>query len=116
MAMLGFASGLPWALSGPTLRYWMSSEHVGLGLIGLTANIGLAYLLKFLWAPLFDEVKPLFYGRRRGWLLLVQAALALSIAALGLSDPAAHVALTLALGGLVAFCSASQDILIVAWR
>ncbi len=116
MAMLGFASGLPWALSGPTLRYWMSSEHVGLGLIGLTANIGLAYLLKFLWAPLFDEVKPLFYGRRRGWLLLVQAALALSIAALALSDPAAHVALTLALGGLVAFCSASQDILIDAWR
>ena len=47
MAVLGFSSGLPWALSGPTLRYWMSGEHVPLGMIGLTANIGLAYLLKF---------------------------------------------------------------------
>ena len=69
MAALGFSSGLPWALSGPTLRLWMATEHVRLGLIGLTANIGLAYLLKFVWAPIFDEVKPLFFGRRRGWLL-----------------------------------------------
>jgi MFS transporter, PAT family, beta-lactamase induction signal transducer AmpG len=95
---------------------WLSSDHLGLGVIGLTANIGLAYTLKFLWAPVFDEVKPLFLGRRRGWLLSVQAALFLCIAALGLSDPVAHVGVTLALGAVLAFVSASQDILIDAWR
>ncbi len=116
MATLGFSSGLPWALSGPTLRLWMASEHVALGLIGLTANIGLAYLLKFVWAPFFDEAKPFFFGRRRGWLITVQMALALSIAALAVSDPARHVWLSLGLGALVAFCSASQDIIIDAWR
>lgn len=116
MAVLGFSSGLPWALSGPTLRLWMASEHVALGLIGLTANIGLAYLLKFIWAPFFDEAKPFFLGRRRGWLVVVQLGLAVSIAALALSDPTQHVWLTLGLGALVAFCSASQDIIIDAWR
>ena len=116
MAVLGFSSGLPWALSGPTLRLWMASEHVALGLIGLTANIGLAYLLKFVWAPFFDEARPLFFGRRRGWLITVQLVLAASIAALACSDPARHVGLTLGLGALVAFCSASQDIIIDAWR
>lgn len=116
MAVLGFSSGLPWALSGPTLRLWMASEHVALGLIGLTANIGLAYLLKFIWAPFFDEAKPFFLGRRRGWLITVQLALAASIAALAVSDPTRHVWLTLGLGALVAFCSASQDIIIDAWR
>jgi PAT family beta-lactamase induction signal transducer AmpG len=116
MAALGFSSGLPWALSGPTLRYWMSAEHVGLGLIGLTANIGLAYLLKFVWAAVFDEVRPPFLGRRRGWLITVQLALAAAILAEACSDPASHVALTLGFGALVAFCSASQDIIIDAWR
>lgn len=116
MAVLGFSSGLPWALSGPTLRLWMASEHVALGLIGLTANIGLAYLLKFVWAPFFDEARPFFFGRRRGWLIIVQLCLALSIAALSMSNPVSHVWLTLGLGALVAFCSASQDIIIDAWR
>ncbi len=116
MAMLGFSSGLPWALSGPTLRLWMATEHVSLGLIGLTANIGLAYLLKFVWAPVFDEVKPFFLGRRRGWLITVQFALAVAILAEALSDPGQRVVLTLALGALVAFFSASQDIIIDAWR
>ncbi len=116
MAALGFSSGLPWALSGPTLRLWMASDHVGYGVIGLTANIGLAYLLKFVWAAVFDEVKPPFLGRRRGWLIPVQLALALAILAEACSDPARNVSLTLALGALVAFCSASQDIIIDAWR
>ncbi|OYV49487.1 MAG: MFS transporter [Acidocella sp. 20-58-15] len=119
MTMLGFASGLPLALSGFTLRMWLSSEHLALGVIGLTANIGLAYTLKFLWAPVFDELAaPLTWrlGRRRGWLLLVQAALVLAIAGLALSDPAASIAGTLAFGAALAFVSASQDILIDAWR
>jgi PAT family beta-lactamase induction signal transducer AmpG len=114
---LGFSSGLPLALSGFTLRMWLSSDHLGLGVIGLTANIGLAYTLKFLWAPVFDEILLLpWLGRRRGWLLVVQALLLLSIVALGASDPAGHVGVTLAIGAVLAFFSASQDILIDAWR
>ncbi len=112
----GFSSGLPLALSGFTLRMWLTSAHLGLGVIGLTANIGLAYTCKFLWAPVFDEVKPLFWGRRRGWLILVQAALVLVIAGLAVSDPRLSVATTLGLGAALAFVSASQDILIDAWR
>ena len=113
---LGFASGLPLALSGFALRMWLASDHLGLGVIGLTANIGLAYSGKFLWAPLFDEVPPLFLGRRRGWLLSVQFLLVLCIVALGFSNPGAAVGVTLAIGALLAFVSASQDILIDAWR
>jgi PAT family beta-lactamase induction signal transducer AmpG len=116
MAALGFCSGLPWALSGPTLRLWMASDHVALGLIGLTANIGLAYLLKFVWAGWFDDVRPPLLGRRRGWLIVVQAGLAVCILAEALCDPARQVGLILAVGALVAFCSASQDIIIDAWR
>ncbi|OYV39983.1 MAG: MFS transporter, partial [Acidocella sp. 20-61-6] len=119
MTMLGFASGLPLALSGFTLRMWLSSEHLALGVIGLTANIGLAYTLKFLWAPVFDELAaPVTWrlGRRRGWLLLVQGALIMAIAGLALSNPAASIAGTLAFGAALAFVSASQDILIDAWR
>jgi PAT family beta-lactamase induction signal transducer AmpG len=116
MAVLGFSSGLPWALSGPTLRYWMASGHLPLALIGLTANIGLAYLLKFIWAPMFDELRPLFLGRRRGWLITAQLALIAAILLLATANPAQRPALTLAAGALVAFCSASQDIVIDAWR
>jgi PAT family beta-lactamase induction signal transducer AmpG len=116
MTSLGFSSGLPLALSGFTLRMWLTSAHLGLGVIGLTANIGLAYTCKFLWAPVFDEMKPPFWGRRRGWLILMQLALVLVIAGLAGSDPAMSVASTLGLGALLAFVSASQDILIDAWR
>jgi len=119
ITVLGFASGLPLALSGFTLRMWLTSDHLSLGIIGLTANIGLAYLLKFLWAPVFDEVKPPLLGRlgrRRGWLLIVQALLVLAIAGLASSNPAAGIAATLGFGAFLAFVSASQDILIDAWR
>jgi len=118
MSLLGFSSGLPLVLTGFTLRMWFTADHLALGLIGLTANISLSYTLKFLWAPVFDETRPPLknLGRRRGWLLPVQLALAAGIAALGFSNPAAHIGLSLALGALVAFLSASQDILIDAWR
>jgi PAT family beta-lactamase induction signal transducer AmpG len=98
---------------------WLSSAHLGLGVIGLTANIGLAYSLKFLWAPVFDEIAPPVFsrlGRRRGWLLLVQICLMAAIAGLALSNPVAGIGTTLAFGALLAFVSASQDILIDAWR
>jgi len=116
MTALGFSSGLPLTLSGYTLRMWLASAHLGLGIIGLTANIGLAYSLKFLWAPVFDEVPPLFWGRRRGWLILVQLGLVAAIAGLAVSDPVMNIGLTLGIGAVLAFVSASQDILIDAWR
>jgi PAT family beta-lactamase induction signal transducer AmpG len=117
---LGFSSGLPLALSGFTLRLWLTRAHLPLAAIGATAGLGIAYSLKFLWAPLLDEVRapPPFraLGRRRGWLLLFQLLLAASILALALTHPAHRLSLTLAAGALVAFFSASQDIMIDAWR
>src|SRR5271167_2144897 len=90
MAAYGFVAGLPLPLSGFTFRLWLSEGGVSLALIGLTANVGLAYSLKFLWAPLLDQVRPpgplRRLGRRRGWLALIQPLLAASAAMLALSD------------------------------
>lgn len=117
---LGFSSGLPLALSGFTLRLWLARAHLPLAAIGFTANLGIAYSLKFLWAPALDQVRPprpfRALGRRRGWLLPIQLCLTLAIAGLALTHPAHHLAATLVLGGLVAFFSASQDIMIDTWR
>ncbi|MDD2876136.1 MAG: MFS transporter [Acidiphilium sp.] len=117
---LGFSSGLPLALSGFTLRLWLARANLPLAAIGFTANLGIAYSLKFLWAPALDQVQaPLPFrvlGRRRSWLLLIQILLAAAIAGLALTHPAHDLAATLALGGLVAFLSASQDIMIDTWR
>lgn len=120
IALLGFSSGLPLALSGFTLRLWLARAHLPLAAIGFTANLGIAYSLKFLWAPALDQVKAprpfRLLGRRRGWLLPIQLALALSILGLSLTHPARALGPTLALGALVAFFSASQDIMIDTWR
>ncbi len=120
MAAYGFAAGLPLPLSTFTLRYWLSESGTALSVIGLTANIGLAYSLKFLWSPIFDQVKPpgilKHLGRRRGWLAAIQPALALSAACLAMTNPAASPVTSIAAAALVAFLSASQDIAIDAWR
>jgi MFS transporter, PAT family, beta-lactamase induction signal transducer AmpG len=120
MAACGFVCGLPLPLSGFTLRLWLSVGGVSLAVIGLTANIGLAYSLKFLWAPLLDHSAPpgalRHFGRRRGWLLVIQPALAAAAVLLALSNPAGAPAFSLAAGALVAFLSASQDIVVDAWR
>jgi PAT family beta-lactamase induction signal transducer AmpG len=120
MGAYGFASGLPLSLSGFTLRLWLSASGVSLAVIGLTANIAIAYSLKFLWAPLLDQTMPpgvlRRFGRRRGWLLVVQPLLALSGVLLALSHPATMPAAALAAAALIAFLSASQDIVIDAWR
>ena len=88
MATYGFASGLPLPLSGFTFRLWLSDTGSALTVVGLTAWIGLAYSLKFLWAPLLDQKPPFMalqrFGRRRGWLLLVQPLLGLSSLSLAL--------------------------------
>jgi PAT family beta-lactamase induction signal transducer AmpG len=120
MAAFGFVGGLPLALSGFTLRQWLTEDHVSLETIGLTADIGLAYSLKFFWAPLLDHLSPprpfARLGRRRGWLLLIQPFLALACLALALSNPADGPFLTIAAGAAIALVSATQDIVIDAWR
>jgi MFS transporter, PAT family, beta-lactamase induction signal transducer AmpG len=117
---LGFSSGLPLALTFGTLTFWLAEAGVDKSAIGLFALAGVAYGWKFVWAPLVDRV-PLpgltrVFGRRRGWLLLCQIALIVSILALGASDPAESLSATAVLAVLVAFCSASQDIVIDAYR
>ncbi len=120
ITLLGFASGLPLLLTAFTLGQWLTESRVPLALIGLTANVGIAYSLKFLWAPLMDAASPPppfgRLGRRRGWLFATQAALLAAAVALALSNPARAALATIALAALVAFCSASQDIMIDAWR
>lgn len=116
---LGFSAGVPLPLTAFTLRQWMSESNIPLTAIGLTALIGLAYSLKFTWAPVLDHAAPPAFrglGRRRGWLAVIQPALALAILALGLTNPAADATLTVAVAVAVAFLSASQDIVIDAYR
>lgn len=118
--VLGFASGLPLALTGSTLTLRLAEAGVEIAAIGFFAWVGLAYGWKFLWSPLVDQMRlPLLtrrLGRRRGWLLLVQLALAIAIAALGAISPEAGLFWVAALAVLVAFLSATQDIVIDAFR
>jgi MFS transporter, PAT family, beta-lactamase induction signal transducer AmpG len=117
---LGFSGGLPLALSGSTLLVWMRETGVNLGTIGLFALVGTPYTVKFLWAPPVDALDvPLLsrlLGRRRGWLVFSQLLLMAAIVFLGLSDPSASP-LIVAIGALcVAAASATQDIVIDAFR
>jgi PAT family beta-lactamase induction signal transducer AmpG len=117
---LGFSSGLPLALSGTTLLVWMREAGVDLGTIGLFALVGTPYTVKFLWAPLTDAIDiPLLsrrFGRRRGWLVFAQMLLIGAIVFLGSCDPATAPGLV-ALGALlVAAASATQDIVVDAFR
>jgi PAT family beta-lactamase induction signal transducer AmpG len=120
MAAYGFVSGLPLPLSGFTFRLWLSDSGAGLAVVGLTAWIGLAYSLKFLWAPLLDQVPPLRvlrrFGRRRGWLLLIQPLLGLAAILLALSNPSVAPMAAFVAAAAVALLSATQDIAIDAWR
>lgn len=107
---LGFASGLPLALTSGTLQAWATVENVSLQSIGFLTLIGSAYTLKFLWAPLIDRYALPLLGRRRGWLLLMQLLLAACIAAMGLFSPSASLFWLAVLAVMVAFLSATQDI------
>jgi len=118
---LGFSSGLPLALSGTTLLVWLTESGIDLGIIGLFALAGTPYTVKFLWAPLTDALDaPLFsrwLGRRRGWLVFTQLLLMLAIVLLGLCDPTAfHWFVVFAAAVLVATASATQDIVVDAFR
>jgi PAT family beta-lactamase induction signal transducer AmpG len=117
---LGFSSGLPLALIGSTLQAWLTEEGVSLTSIGLFAAVGLPYTLKFLWAPLVDAVSvPVLgrrLGRRRAWLLTTQGLLLVSVVGLGSTAPGRDPVATALLALLVALCSATQDIVIDAFR
>lgn len=113
---MGFSSGVPLLLTVSVLQAWMTREGVDLSVIGLFALVGLPYTLKFLWAPLLDRITLPWLGRRRGWLLVAQLALAASIAWLGLNDPVEKPWLLALAALLVSFFSASQDIVIDAYR
>ena len=117
---MGFSSGLPLALTFATLSFRLAEIGVSRTEIGLFALVGVPYSVKFLWSPLIDRLPiPLLtghLGRRRGWALAIQPVLALAILALGLADPRAAPGLTALAALAVAFLSASQDIVIDAYR
>lgn len=110
LLVLGFASGLPLALSSGTLQAWATVENVSLQSIGFLTLAGTAYTLKFLWAPLIDRYVPPFLGRRRGWMLLTQVLLAAAIMVMGMLSPGSALLPLALVAVLVAFLSASQDI------
>jgi MFS transporter, PAT family, beta-lactamase induction signal transducer AmpG len=117
---LGFSSGLPLLLVWGTLTAWLHEAKVNIETIGLFAAVRTPYSLKFLWAPFIDSLPvPLLskrFGRRRGWLLAVQILLMASIAILGCARPEINPWATAAAAMLVAFMSASQDIVVDAYR
>lgn len=114
--LMGFSCGLPLLLTISVLQAWMKEEGVDLTIIGLMALVGLPYTLKFLWAPFLDRFTPSFLGRRRGWMLVAQIALFVSIAGLGLTDPVNAPWMVAFAALLVTFFSASQDIVVDAYR
>ena len=116
VALLGFASGLPLALTGGTLQAWMTVEGVDLKTIGVFSLVGLPYALKFFWAPLLDRFTLPFLGRRRGWILSTQFALMGLIFLLSLTSPKNTPWLVALLALFLTFTSASQDIVIDAYR
>ncbi|MET0102107.1 MAG: AmpG family muropeptide MFS transporter [Sedimenticola sp.] len=114
--LMGFVCGLPLLLTGSLLQAWMTEEGVDLATIGLFAFVGLPYTLKFLWAPLLDRYTPVFLGRRRGWLLLAQLVLVFSLVLLAYSSPGVDTYGVAVAALLVTFFSASQDIVVDAYR
>jgi len=119
MLALGFSSGLPFLLTGNTFGYWLRDEGTSLTAIGFISWVGLAYSFKFLWAPLIDRVgAPLVsrLGHRRGWMILAQAVIAAGLIAMASLGSGHGLVLLGASALVVAFSSATQDIVIDAWR
>jgi PAT family beta-lactamase induction signal transducer AmpG len=119
MLALGFSSGLPFLLVGNTFGYWLRDEGTTLSAIGFLSWVGIAYSLKFLWAPLLDRLNApglAWLGRRRGWMALAQIIVGLGLAAMAMTG-VGHGLVTLgAFALVVAFASSTQDIAIDAWR
>ena len=116
MLPLGFASGLPLALTAGTLQAWLAVIGVDLKTIGIFTLVGLPYTLKFLWAPLMDRIVPPWLGRRRGWMLIMQVAVAIGLGLMGLVGPGDRPEWLGLIAVSVAFMSASLDIVFDAYR
>lgn len=116
VAVLGFASGLPLALTGQAMQAWLSAEGVDIATIGFLSLVGLPYTFKFLWAPLMDRFEWPWLGRRRGWLVLTQLALAGALWWMAGVSPSHATRAFALLAVLVAFISASQDVVSDAYR
>lgn len=119
MLALGFASGLPFLLTGNTLGYWLREEGTTLAAIGFLSWVGLAYSLKVFWAPLMDRLDaPLFgkLGRRRSWIMLAQIIVCIGLVGMSAIGPQGGLAALGACALVVAFASATQDIVVDAWR
>ncbi len=116
MLPIGFASGLPLALSSGTLQAWLTVDGVDIRTIGLFSLVGIPYTLKFFWSPVMDRFLPPWLGRRRGWMVLTQGALVLGISAMAFTCPSSAPMLMACFALMVAFSSASQDIVIDAYR
>lgn len=120
MLALGFSSGLPFMLVGNTLGFWLRESGIGLATIGFLSWVGLAYSLKFLWAPLIDKLNaPLFggwLGRRRGWMIVAQILVGLCLLGMSYIKPEGGLTLFTLLAAIAAFASATQDIVVDAWR
>lgn len=116
LLLLGFASGLPLALTSGTLQAWVTSSGFDIKTIGFMTLVGQAYVFKFLWAPLMDRYCPPFLGRRRGWLVITQLALAATLFAMSFLNPNEDLYWLAALAVAVAFFSASQDIVFDAYK
>src|SRR3982750_1873105 len=119
VVMLGVASGRPVLLTGNTLGYWLRDQGPPLQAIGFLSWVGLAYSLKFLWAPVVDRLDaPVFgrLGRRRSWMLLTQVFVAIGLLGLSISGTQHGLTAVGALAVLVAFASSTQDIVVDAWR
>ncbi|TCV88185.1 AmpG family muropeptide MFS transporter [Sulfurirhabdus autotrophica] len=114
--VMGFSCGLPLLLTGSVLQAWMREEGVDLSVIGLFALVGLPYTLKFLWAPILDRFALPLFGRRRGWLLLAQLSLMLSLLGFSFTSPSQNPWLLAFVAMMVTFFSASQDIVVDAYR
>ena len=119
MLLLGFSSGLPFLLTASTLGYWLRDEGTTLTAIGFLSWVGLAYSLKFLWAPLIDRLDaPLFgrLGRRRGWMLLAQTIVAVGLLGMAMVGPKGGLTALGIFALVTAFASSTQDIVVDAWR
>ncbi|MGA6829165.1 AmpG family muropeptide MFS transporter [Nitrospira sp. NS4] len=116
MFPLGFLSGLPLALTAGTLQAWLTVEGVDLKTIGIFTLVGLPYTLKFLWAPVIDRLVPPWLGRRRGWMLVTQLCVTLGLVLMASTSPRHQPELLAAFALLVAFLSASLDIVFDAYR
>jgi PAT family beta-lactamase induction signal transducer AmpG len=119
MLALGFSSGLPFNLVGNTLGYWLRDEHTALKAIGFISWVGIAYSLKFLWAPFLDRTRvPVLgvLGQRRGWILLTQAFVGAGLIAMAMIGTGHGLSILGAVALVVAFAASTQDIAIDAWR